>query len=384
MQVTQVYSLLNTVTSELIGDSALVKEDLSNVLDVGKTILNNNNVDNYVKTLINRIGKTIFVDRKYAGIVPDLLMDSWEFGSVMQKISCAMPDAVENKSFALTDGTDYSPNVFYKPTVTQKLFNSKVTFEVNLSFTDKQVRESFDNADQLNAFYSMLYTAVENSLTLKIDSLAMRSVSNMIAETLHDDYGSADLDASSHIKAVNLLYLYNQTLDTPITVSECLNNEYFLKFATYTINNYADRLKVASKLFNIGGNTTFTTADNLKILLLSDFVNSCDVYLKSKTYNDSLVSLPKSIHVPYWQGSGFDYGFDSISKIHVKTTSGDEIETTGILGVMFDRNGVAICNSDIRVTTNYNPRAEFYTNFYKYDCMYINDFNENFVVFFVA
>ena len=51
---------------------------------------------------------------------------------------------------------------------------------------------------------------------------------------------------------------------------------------------------------------------------------------------------------------------------------------------MFDRDALGVTNLDRRVTTNYNPKAEFYTNWYKMDAGYFNDTNENFVVFFVA
>lgn len=385
MEVKQVYTLLNTIATEVLGTANLVNEDLSNVVDIGKQLLTNTDVDNYVRSLVNRIGKTIFVDRKYKGIAPNLLMDSWEFGSVLQKISCVMPDAVENISSELTNGQDYSPNVFYKPTVSSKFYNSKVTFEVNMSFTDRQVKESFDSADQLNAFYSMLYTSIENSITIKLDSLIMRSISNMIGETLHADYGSDSLSGASHIKAVNLLKLYNDLHETTLTLDDCLQTEGFLQFATYTINNYADRLKVMSSLFNVGATAKFTPDDQRVTILLSDFANSCNVFLKSEKLNDSYLSLPKgAFTVPFWQGSGVDYALARISAINVKTASGDTIVTSGIMGVMFDRNAVCMCNSDKRVTTNYNPRGEFYTNFYKYDCSYINDLSENFVVFFVA
>ena len=359
MQVAQIYNLVNTVTTEITGQADLVKEDLSNIVDVGKTVLSNTDVDNYVRSLMNRIGKTIFSDRKYSGLVPSVLIDSWEFGSIMQKIGADIPDAVENDSWNLQNGSDYSPDVFYKPTVTQKLFNSKVTFEINLSFTDKQVRESFDSTDQLNAFLTMLYTSVENSLTLKIDSLILRCINNLASETIKSDYGAAELDSKSGIKAVNLLYLYNHTHSTSLTVDDILVNPDFIKFATLTINNYRDRLASCSTLFNVEGKKRFTPKDKLHTVLLSDFVNASDVYVMANSYHNEKLALPTSDHVPYWQGSGTSYDFDSISKIHVKNSSGDDVEVSGIIGVMFDHDSLAVCNSDKRVTTNYNPRGEY-------------------------
>ena len=169
MTVEQIYSLMNSVTGEILGESAVLAEDLSNVVDIGTEVFNASSVDNYVKSLVNHIGRVIFVNRPYAGSVPSVLMDGWEFGSVLQKITAELPEATENESWNLTNGASYDTNVFYKPEVSAKFFNKRVTFEIPMSFTEKQVKESFSNAEQLNGFLSMLYNAVDKSMTVKVD-----------------------------------------------------------------------------------------------------------------------------------------------------------------------------------------------------------------------
>ena len=382
MKVEQIYSLVNDITSEVTGKNDLVKEDLSNVIDIGKELFSATDVDNYVKSLVNRIGKTIFVNRPYSGKIPSVVMDSWEFGSVLQKISADLPEATENESWELENGASYDPNIFYKPTVTAKFYNSKVTFEVPLSFTEKQVKESFNSASELNAFMSMLYNSVEKSMTVKIDSLVMRTINNMIAHTYSGD--------SSGVRAVNLLERYNEFIgasgQNALLAKDAILSADFLRYASMQIALYADRLGTMSTLFNAGGKERFTAKDDLHIVLLSDFVQGTTAYLESDTFHNELVKLPKTETVPYWQGSGQDYSFENISKINVTIKDGNntkDIELTGILGVMFDRDALGVCNLDRRVTTNYNPKAEFFNNWYKFDCGYFNDLNENFVVFYV-
>lgn len=386
MEVKQIYSLVNDITNELLG-STIVKEDLSNVVDVGNAVFNANKVDNYVKSLVNHIGRVIFVDRAYNGSVPSVLMDSWEFGSVLEKISCDLPTATENPSWDLTNGETYNPNVFYKPSVSVKFYNSKTTFEIPLSFTEMQIKESFSNAEQLNGFLTMLYNSVEKSMTIKLDSLIMRTINNMIGETIHHEIPeSANYSTTSTIKAVNLLKLYNDSHSTTITADKCLDNPDFIRYATYIISVYGERITKISNLFNIGGKDRFTPKDVLRCVLLSDFKKASEVFLKSDLYNEQYATLPESDSVPYWQGSGTSYAFSDITKIHINlaSNSATEIQMTGILGVMFDRDALGVSNLNRRVTTNYNPKAEFYTNFYKFEAGYFNDMNENFVVFFVA
>lgn len=391
MKVTQLHKLMNAVTQEVLGATALVQEDLSNVVDIGKSIIDSDNVDNYVKKLVNHIGKVVFVNRLYDGGVPSVLMDSWEYGSILEKISADLPEATVNETWQLEDRKDYSPDVFYKPSVSAKFFNSKVTFEIPMSFTEIQVKESFSSKEQLNGFISMLTTSIENAMTVKLDALIMRTINNMAAETLVANLNTAAdgkpvvIDPTkTSVTAVNLLKLYNETIATPITKEAALIDPDFIRFATYQISMYSDRMTRISTLFNVEGAERFTTKDLQHIVLLSDFAKASETFLAANTQNADKVALPKHETVPYWQGSGASYGFNDVTRINIKTSTGVNVDISGIIGVIFDRDALGVSNLDRRVTTNYNPRAEFYTNFYKFDAGFYNDLSENFVVFFVG
>lgn len=388
MQVKQLHTLINAVVKEVVGETAVLNEDLTNVVDIGKEVFTAGAVDNYVKALVNHIGKVIFVNRLYAGGVPSVLMDAWEYGSVLEKISSEMPTASENQSWDLADGTDYSPDVFYKPKVSAKFFNSKITFEIPVSFTEIQVKESFSNSTQLNGFVSMLVTGVENSMTVKLDALIMRTINNMIGEVVAVDLkgatpGTIDTNQDK-VKAVNLLKGYNTASGKSLTAAKALSDPEFVRYATYRIGLYQDRMSRVSTLFNVGGKERFTPKDMQHVVLLSDFSKASETFVLSGAYNEERVTLPKHESVPYWQGSGLNYEFDEVSKVDVKTAGGKTVSLEGIIGVIFDRDALGVSNLSRRVTTNYNPKAEFYTNFYKFDAGYFNDMNENFVVFFVA
>lgn len=384
MKVSQIYELMNQVTSEILGTSEIVTEDLSNTVDIGTALFDATSIDNYVKSLVNHIGRVIFVNRPYSGSAPSVLMDGWEFGSVLEKVSASLPDATENESWELENGASYDPNIFYKPNVTAKFFNKRVTFEIPMSFTERQVKESFSNAEQLNGFLSMLYNAVDRAMTIKIDSLVMRTINNMIGETIHDAFPNGTYTGVSSVRAVNLLKLYNDKYAAELTAENAITTPAFIRFASYMMGLWANRMTKVSTLFNVGGQDRFTSPDLLHVILLADFASASDAFLQSDTYHDEFTQLPKAEIVPYWQASGTDYGFGSTSKINIKTSSGNVVTVTGVLGVMFDRDALGVTNLDRRVTTNYNPKAEFYSNWYKFDAGYFNDLNENFVVFYVA
>lgn len=375
MKVTQIWEIMNTVTSEVLGKTDLVAEDLSNIVDVGDEIFGSTNVDNYVKKLVDRIAKVVFVNRPYSGNIPSVLMDSWDYGAVVEKISAEMPNAVENESWELEDGGEYNPNIFYKPAISAKFFNNKVTFEIDMSFTERQVKGSFASASEINSFLTMIQNAVEKSFTVKLDGLIMRTINNMIGETIHaDDKG---------IKAVNLLTGYNAIAATPITAAKALTDKEFIRYASMQMALYIDRLSRISSLFNVGGKDRFTPADMLNVVMLSDFKAAANSYLQSDTFHNEYTKLPNADTVPYWQGSGTDYAFNKVSAINVKTSSGATVTKSGILAVMFDHEALGVSNLDRRVTTHFNPKGEFYNNFFKMDCGAFNDLDENFVVFYV-
>lgn len=387
MDVKQVYQIVNTITNEVLGDSVVVNEDLSNIVDIGRAFENAGGLDNYVKSLNDHIGKMIFVDRVYAGRAPSVLMDGWEYGSILEKVRGDLPEATENESWALQNGASYDPNIFTQPSVSVKFFNGRTTFEVPVSFTEKQVKSAFSSAVQMNAFMSMIRTNVANSLTVKNDALIMRTINSAIGETMHDAFSGGVYSGGSGIRAVNLLYLYNQRFTKNLTAAAAITDPDFIRFASFTIKNYVRRLQDMSRLFNIGGTAKFTPADRMHVVMLDEFKNAAEVYLYdgASQFNTESIKLPGNLEtVSYWQGTSTDYGFASTSKINVKTPSGDTVEASGILGVIFDRDALGVTNIDRRVTSNYNGKAEFFNEWHKCDAGYFVDLDENFVVFYVA
>lgn len=377
MRVEQVYSIMNAVTQTTLGENEVLAEDLSNIVDIGNSIMNVAGIENYVRSLTDHIGKTIFVNRAYSGSVPSVLMDGWEFGSILEKVTYDdLPEATENESWKLENGKSYDVNVFTQPKASAKFFNKRVTFEVPMSFAERQVKSAFDNAAQLNSFFSMIYNAIDKSMTVKVDGLVSRTINNMIGETLVSGAGT--------VKAVNILKMYNEKFGTKVTANKCIYDPEFIRYASLVIGLWSDRLTKLSTLFNVGGKDRFTSKDLQHIVLLSEFEAYAKAYLYSDTYHKEFTALPNAEKVAYWQGSGTNYDFASTSKIHVTTSSGTEVEQSGILGIIFDRDALGVSNLDRRVTTNYNAKGEFFNNWYKFDAGYFNDLNENFVVFYVA
>ena len=386
MKITQVYQIVNDATKQVLGEEALVQEDLSNVVSIGESITNANLYDKYVGALVNRIAKNIFSIRAYSGRAPKVMMDSWEFGSIVQKVHGKLPEAEENESWELTDNTTYEQDTFYKPEVTVKLWNHKTTFEIPVSIAEIQLKQSFLGASEMARFIEMIYQMVENSLTLKFDALIMRTINNFIGATIYDDNNAGGP------RCVKLLTEYNTihglTGADALTQAEALYDKEFLRYCAYRMKQVATRISNYSTLFNIGGTQKHTPRDMLRIVMLDHLDAGVSTFLQSDTFHEELVKLPEADVVSYWQGSGTSFALADTSKIYVKVLDKDgtkrEVTQAYVVACMFDREALGVTALDKRVTNHYNAKAEFWNNWYKEDAGYFNDYNENFVVFLVA
>ena len=376
MLITQTKEILKTIATEMLGpDNTIVTENLENLQDIGNELITQANVDTYVKKLVDKIGKVVFKNRLLNSTAPSLLVDSWEYGAILQKVRMKLIPAEENDAVNLVDGKSYDQNVFHQPTVTATFYSKEITFEVPISYTTEQLKSSFNSESELNGFYNLLETTVQNSLTVKTDALIMRTINYRIGKTFTKGLPS---------QKVNLLANYNAISGKKLTVSNCFHDEGFLKYAIAEIKNYQDRLKLPSSVFNDKKEESFTPVQNQKLVMLSDFKNTVDTHLIPVVQNSENLTL-SSETVPYWQGSGKTFSFEDISKIDVTLDSRDEVaKVGGIVGILFDEEALKVGNLHQYVTTTYNAKGDFYTNYYKEQSGFFVDLAENFVIFYVG
>ena len=376
MLITQTKEILKTIATEMLGpDNTIVTENLENLQDIGNELITQANVDTYVKKLVDKIGKVVFKNRLLNSTAPSLLVDSWEYGAILQKVRMKLIPAEENDAVNLVDGKSYDQNVFHQPTVTATFYSKEITFEVPISYTTEQLKSSFNSESELNGFYNLLETTVQNSLTVKTDALIMRTINYRIGKTFTKGLPS---------QKVNLLANYNAISGKKLTVTNCFQDEDFLKYAIAEIKNYQDRLKLPSSVFNDKKEEAFTPVQNQKLVLLSDFKNTVDTHLIPVVQNSENLTL-SSETVPYWQGSGKTFHFKDISKIDVTLDSRDEVaKVGGIVGILFDEEALKVGNLHQYVTTTYNAKGDFYTNYYKEQSGFFVDLAENFIIFYVG
>ena len=373
MKINQIATILNQINQEVIGETAVIEEDLSNIVDVGRAITSNttwgDNFDNYVKKLIDKVGKTMFVDRVYQSTAPSILHDSWEYGSILEKVRCDVGEFQGNKEWTLTPETQFDVFKFQPASVQAKYFNSKTTYQLRISITQKQMKSAFNSAAAMNSFISMIENRIQMKMTLASDALIMRTIVNLIAEKI-----------KANNNVVNLLAAYKTATGSTITAKTALTDKEFLRFAARTIMQYKKLIATASTLYNNDGYVTFTPAERLKAVFASDFDLALKTSLYADTYNEEFVKLDGYSIVPFWQGSGTANG-EHLKINAVPASGGAAVVKDGVVAVLFDEYAAAVCNEEPEVSSIYNPEGRFWNYFYTYDASFMNDLGENVIVF---
>lgn len=378
MQVTQIKELLEDVYSEVTGQSGVVTEDLSNIVDIGNTLLSDNYREPYARSLLNRIGRMVFVDRPYSGFAPSIMRDAWEWGSIMSKSRVKDFEPTDNMAWSLTVGQSVDQFVFTPPTVQTTLYNEMVAWEIDCSFVRDQVEQSFKSATEYDRFISMIQTQIKNTEVQFIDSLIMRNINAMMGRRIN-----------KNIAVIDLLALYNAAIGSTLTADKAITNKDFARFAAYEILLYKDRFKAKTAAFseNNEGYTTFTPAEYMHLVLLSDFAKSLDVYLQSDTYHDDFTEIGSYETVPFWQGSGTSFGVADTSQINITLpgiTPAATVNRNYIVGAMFDRDACGIINERREVAVSYNNRGRYWNNFYQVETRLFTDPAENCAVFVIG
>lgn len=380
MVVNQVAETLNDIFGEIIGEDNLFTEDLSNFIDVGRSITSStewsDNFDHYVGKLIDRIGKTIIVDKKYKSQGIDIVVDNFEYGSILQKIRVSVPDFTDNDAWSLQPGESYDYTTYSPVDMSAKYYNKKYTFGVEWSWTPIVLKESMDSLPKLLA----LYAAIENRIMVKVrvttDELTYRAVNALNGENIN-----------SGKNVINLLELYmNETEDNTINSATALTNPEFLRHSVVTLKKYTKFISRISKKFNQDGELNWTQDDNLRIVALTDYAAALDAYLYSSTYHDEFVKFNGFTSIAAWQGLG-DLSFDLRSSININLVSDPttSIEYSGIVCTMFDKEGCCICNETPLVeTAPYNPKGKFTNYYYTYDASMFVDTAENCITFVIS
>lgn len=389
MKMNQIYALLNDINHQMYGQDAVTVNDLQGIISMGNTIVGDGTAtDNFLGKLVDRIGKTVIRTLDLELDFPSLFMDSFEFGAILQKINVNPFDSITNAAENVGD-VGFTPTLLdiHKPQVWVRYFTDADTAKWQVTIPDTMFRTAFESETQMSSFIDAIISAMTDSMTISLNNMSRTAVNNFIAEKIKGSNG-----------VINLLTSYNTLFSQSLTPEVAMRTKEFLRYATNEIRKYMKYISQPSVLYNLGdgsGNPVVraTTRDNAHILCLTDFVAGCTAYLESDTFHNELVSLPGYTEVAYWQGNKdatYTNAFATNSSIKVTPSSEDgqdsptDVEQSGIICVIADRQAIAVGISRRHSGTFYNSIDQYTNMSYSFVEQYINDMSENGLVFVCA
>ena len=380
MTVNQIYGIVNSVAMQMYGDKAVQITDVAGLISLGDSIMSSaTDKDNFLNTLVDRIGRTIISQRAYSVQVSGLINDAFTFGAIMQKIYIDPIQASQSQQWNLTQGGTVDQYIIAKPTVKQKLFKTRNTWAVTITIPDFQLSSAFTSATEMAAFIDAIFLSMRNSMEIYLEGMAEMCYANMIGERI------VHTQLNNGHTVIDLLAMYNSLMQTALSTSAAMMNTEFLKFASMTINLFVKRMGKMSSIYNSEGYKRFTPQDKMRVTMLADFTSAVTSYLQSNTYHDELVALPKYTEVAYWQGIGAGQsGFDNTGTVAIRTSDGYTVMQQHVICMLSDEEAIGLTYDNRRSKSAYNASGE-YTNFFeKADMGYFNDLSENAVVFTVG
>ena len=392
--VSQIASILNDVIEDMTGQSASIQSiSTTDIVSMGKSIANMDLTENFYRSLVNRLAKTVYFVRVYnPKRGRSILRDEHEYGAFVQKVYYTAPDLADNpeQSVATWAGppatATYAQHSPYGVTavvaVDAKIFGGQGTFSLEIVRPVDQIRTAFLSDAEMMRFIDGIYLAIENKIKLAEEGLVSTAISTAMA---------ADIKGG---KVINLLTEYNTDVaTTPITDEKvALTDPDFLKYAAKRIANVIEYMQDMSTQFNVGGYLTFSDRDKIQAELLTDFDSSLRTYLYSDTFHKSLIELEGYSTVNKWQFTGQTTGtFANNSSIKVQhddfivavTNPTGTIAQDGIVAFVHDIEHVAAYFGHRRSWEIFNPRDDVYVHGETARKGYAVDLNANGIVFVV-
>lgn len=372
MDTNQIYSIVNAVCQETMGESALVATDTASLVAMGNAVLSSStNTEAFIDTLVQRIGRTMISYRPYKSKLGLMAVSDMTMGAIMQKVKVKMPTAVEDVTTQLIDGQSIDQYVISKPQATQKLFVKRTPYTFYVTIQKKWLREAFTSESAMGAFIAAIYGEVENKLELSQENLARLCMANFI--------GTISTDSN---RVINLATEYN-SLQSDVTIDpdNAFIHEGFLRYALARMNNISKKMETMSVLYNDGTETRHTPKSDQRFVSLVDFQTALETQVQWAAFHEEYVKKQNGIEVPYWQAAQSPLDIDLILEDDDPEQE-EHTTVSNIVAFIHDRDALGTYRKEVEVaTTPLNARGLYTNQFWHMNDLYFNDITENGVIF---
>lgn len=377
----QIYNLLNAITNESVGGTALTVKDTSSFISLGQKIVDSQNDDIFdafykgIRDVLGRITTHYQAIRRRTRGIERTPID---FGiAVLEYERTAIARAKKNNSWdeqvnpftiLLKDDTQFEGTIY-------KVISG---WEVDKVTYDYQLRTGFHSEEEMANFLGMIFQDMYDGMTKALNDTDALCECTAMAQSLMATTGTTPKQT-----AFNVYTAYRaDTGDTSITINTCRRNPAFLKYVGSFIKNKLKDAYELTNLYNVGG-AEVELDDNYTIHMLSQFASDMGFYLEADTFHNELVKLPQFEEVTAWQGMGLTGTYDEKSSI--KVTNGDiTVEQSGIIAHIYSSGRMMTMIDNIRTKSQYNGACECNNWYHKADIGMAIRRNDIGMVFYIA
>lgn len=365
--INDVYAVVNDIAQQATGRKDIAVTNTASFVDLGNNILNSADAtEGFLNALTVRIARTYFTFRPYTSSLIDLVMSTFEWGAVVQKIDAEVPDFVQDETYELEDGKSVDMYVVRKPTASQKLFIKRATYSNFMTIQRKWLQDAFLSEGDFARFVNMITGKMRTKLEFALENLARLTIANFIAN-------------AGESQKRHLVSEYNAATGSTLNATTAGFDKDFLAFAVGEMELGSKRMRTLSTSYNKEGVERHTPQGEQKFLVYDGFQTRLQTTLQYQAFHDELVRLREFIEVPYWQAES---NRTSIS-VTVEGEEGSETVTqNNIIGFIFDRYALGTFRKEEEtLTTPLNARGRYYNIFHHAEQLWFNDLSENGLVF---
>ena len=413
------HALMNSLVKQATGQQAITVVDSSTFVSAGEMLLATG-TENVLNALGIVMGRTFMAVRPYNA--PLRLINAISTGAYtnrMRKISFYSKDALPSGDYNtqlftnLAMGFDNGENPSGTPptpqsTKSQWEQNQPVPLEMNfagssvwedsITVYEKQLKIAFRSESEFLQFVSGYMTEKGNDIESQKEAFNRMTLLNHMA-------GVYDLSAYG-CEAVDLTAAFNAKFSTTYTRTQLLTTyfEDFLKFFVAEFKGYSDKMKNRSKKYHWspaktinGVNYTLlrhTPKDKQKAILYAPLFRDAEAQVLPQIFNPEYLKLENFERVEFWQaeagGSAINVtpaipDADSTSPTYGTQIAGTTVALDYVVGCLFDEDALMVDyqleDSDSTVK---EARKKYRNIWWSFAKNAINDFTENFVLFYLG
>lgn len=368
MDVNQIYSLVNSVCAQAYGENKISVTDGGSLVSLGNRVFASNaDSELFLRTMTWVIGKTIYAYRGYRNKLSDMVLDDFQYGAIMQKVSVQLADAQSDPAYKLENGKSVDQWVVNKPAAVQKLFASVTPYMFSVSISKKLLKGAFHDAAGMARLISTIMGQMRNSIELSLENLGRATMGNFMAEMVGTP------------RVIDVLTEYNTASGKALTAADAFQNDEFLRYTLGRIQNVSKSFTDMSQRWNDGSITRHTPIEMQRLRIYAPLETAIEKTVQYRAYYKDLVDLGVYKELNFWQSNNAGEELDVSVK---RASDGATVNLKNVIALLHDRDAMGIYKKEEEVeVTPLNAFGLYYNTAWHEEQLWFNDLSEQGVLF---